>query len=166
LAERESLLKSLLADQPPAEVDLEKLRAHSAEIGDCRVMVDALRAQLSSWETTKGEPLGALRQTIAAVQAELVCLHQRERERRIKAAQSELEALIDWNELRILRPYNAPALRDLAQAVGPVVELDKAIDYSTGRYAWNYLVGDQELVDQANRLDGLYNALVPLIEIA
>jgi len=156
--------RGILANQPET-VDLEALRAHSTQVGDCRLMVDALRAQISAWDEKRNEPLSALRQALSAAEVEVNTLHQVERERRISEAREKLEEIRDWEKLRSPASFHTPNLDDLAQAARPVVEFDKIAIYSNGRYGWRYSIGDNELLIHADRLDAIYKMLVPLVEI-
>lgn len=158
LAKQEKIASDLLSG-PSADADLESLRAHSAALADAQNLVAALKSQITSWEARGTQPREAVRSRAQVVQSDLTLLHQSERSKRVVLAEKALEALLDFDALRNRSPYHTPALGNLAQAAKPVVEFDHAIEYASGHYSWNHLVGDGELLAQVERLTALHETL-------
>jgi hypothetical protein len=154
LADRESVLAGLPVNQPE-QITLDALRTHSAEIGDCRLMTDALKTQLAAWEAKQTEYLGPLRQAVTNAGAEFAILHQAEREKRLSAAKTQLEAIIDLNHLADLQ-FNSGAvsghLPELGEAAWPVIALDRVFSVR-GSYPWQYSSGDSQLREKARELE-------------
>jgi hypothetical protein len=154
LADREAVLAGLLVNQPE-QINLEALRAHSSQVGDCRLMIDALKSQIQAWENKHGQYVAPLRQALANAGGEFAILHEVERGKRLSAAKTQLEAIIDLNHLTDLQ-FNSGAvsgrLPELAEAGWLVIALDRVISLR-GSHPWQYSGGDSQLPERANTLE-------------
>jgi hypothetical protein len=162
LAEREITLADLLGNQSP-EVDLEQLKKQTAEVADCRLLADALRARLDAWKAKELGFLQPLRQAVSAAQAEFSLLHQSERAARITKARGQLDLIVDLSQLHKLGGgWGSVRGEDLASMAGSVIELDHVAGYC-GSYPWQHPVHDTQLLTKAAELERYYTELVPLV---
>ncbi len=162
LNEGETTLAGLLASES-SEIDLELLKKQTAEVADCRLLADALRARLSAWQAKEDAYVQPLRATITAAQGELSILHQTERERRMAKACEQLDAIVDLSQLhKIAQGWGGIRVDDLAALARQVIELDRVAGYS-GRYRWQYSAHDSQLLTKAAELESFYTEVVPLV---